>query len=96
MTQTLETLLQPPLVDSGTQQQKIWRLVFLEPILDWSQPLKVNGDLISNLRKQVKQRLLAQGENYKQAAIAKETADKYWKLKKQQYQEYQQQAQLGH
>lgn len=59
------------------------------PILDWSQTRKVNGKRISELRKQVKQRLLAeQGEEYEQAANAKRTVDKYWEIKEQQYKEY--------
>ena len=59
------------------------------PILDWSQTRKVNGKIVSNLRKQVKQRLLAeQGEEYEKAAIAKKTVDKYWDIKDKQYQEY--------
>ena len=66
------------------------------PILDWSQTRKVNGKKISNLRKKVKSRLLAeQGEEYSQAAIAKATVDKYWEIKDKQYQEYKrQQSQL--
>lgn len=40
-----------------------------EPILDWAQTRKVNGKIISNLRQQVNQRLLAeQGDEYKQIA----------------------------
>ena len=62
-----------------------------EPILDWSQTRKVNGKIISNLRKQVKQRLVAeQGEEYKQVAIALKTVDKYWEVKNTQYQAYKQ------
>lgn len=61
-----------------------------EPILDWLQTRKVNGKIISNLRQQVKQRLLAeQGEEYEQAVIAKKTVDKYWEVKDKQYQQYQ-------
>lgn len=56
------------------------------PILDWSQTRKVNGKIVSNLRKQVKQRLLAeQGEEYEKAAIAKKTVDKYWDVKDKQF-----------
>jgi deoxyribodipyrimidine photo-lyase len=61
------------------------------PILDWAQTRKVNGKVISNLRQQVKQRLLAeQGEEYQQAEIAKSTVEKYWEAKDKQYQEYKQ------
>ena len=67
-----------------------------EPILDWAQTRKVNGKIISNLRQQVKQRLLAeQGEEYEQAAIAKSTVDKYWEAKDKQYQTYKQQNSLS-
>lgn len=59
------------------------------PILDWAQTRKVNGKIISNLRKTVKERLLAeQGEDYQQAAIALNTVDKYWEVKNKHYQEY--------
>ncbi len=70
------------------------------PILDWAQTRKVNGKIISNLRKRVKQRLLAeQGEEYQQAAmVAQRTAagialrivDKYWETRDKQYREYNQ------
>lgn len=61
------------------------------PILDWSQTRKVNGKIISNLRKAVKERLLAeQGKEYEQAVSAKKTVDKYWEVKDKQYQDYQQ------
>lgn len=62
---------------------------YSSPILDWAQTRKVNGKIISNLRKRVKERLLAeQGEEYQQAAIAKKTVEEYWKVKDKQYQEY--------
>ncbi len=61
------------------------------PILDWAQTRKVNGKIISNLRKQVKVRLLAeQGTELEQAAIARETEDRYWESKDKQYQQYKQ------
>lgn len=67
-----------------------------EPILDWSQTRKINGQIISNLRKQVKQRLtVEQGEEYEQAAIALKTVDKYWEIKDRQYQDYKQQESLS-
>ena len=67
-----------------------------EPILDWAQTRKVNGKIISNLRKRVKERLLAeQGEEYQQAAIAKSTVDKYWEVKDKQYQDYKRTAVLS-
>lgn len=62
------------------------------PILDWAQTRKVNGKIVSNLRKQVKQRLLAErGIELEQATITKKTVDKYWETKDKQYQEYKQQ-----
>ena len=66
------------------------------PIFNWAQTRKVNGKIVSDLRKKVKQRLLAeQGEEYEQAAIAKKTVDKYWD-KDKHYQEYRsKQAQQG-
>jgi deoxyribodipyrimidine photo-lyase len=61
------------------------------PILDWAQTRKVNGKIVSDIRKQVRQRLLAeQGVELEQAAIAKKTVDKYWENKDKQYQEYKQ------
>ncbi len=61
-----------------------------EPILDWAQTRKINGKIVSNLRKRVKVRLLAeQGVELEQAAIAKRTVDKYWESKDKQYQAYQ-------
>jgi len=58
-------------------------------ILDWSQTRKVNGKIVSDLRKQVKQRLLVEeGEQYEQAANAKRTVDEYWKVKDKHYQDY--------
>ena len=61
-----------------------------EPILDWAQTRKTNGKIISDLRKRVKVRLLAeQGVELEQAAIAKKTVEKYWENKDKQYQEYQ-------
>lgn len=41
------------------------------PILDWAQTRKVNGKIISNLRKQVKERLLAEQGREAQAGGAR-------------------------
>ncbi len=66
------------------------------PILDWAQTRKVNGKLVSDLRKRVKQRLLAeQGKELEQAAIAKKTVEKYWESKDKQYQEYKQKTRIN-
>ena len=63
---------------------------YSEPILDWAQTRKINGLIVSDLRKRVKMRLLAeQGVELEQAAIAKKTVEKYWENKERQYQEYQ-------
>ncbi|MFN6568174.1 FAD-binding domain-containing protein [Dendronalium sp. ChiSLP03b] len=62
-----------------------------QPILDWSKTRKVNGKIVSDLRKKTKQRLLTQGgDEYEGAMAAKETVDKYWQHKDKEYQEYQQ------
>jgi deoxyribodipyrimidine photo-lyase len=59
-----------------------------EPILDWAQTRKTNGKIVSDLRKRVKGRLLAeQGVELEQAAIARETVNKYWESKDKQYKE---------
>lgn len=59
------------------------------PILNWSQTRKVNGKIVSDLRKRVRERLMMEGgDEYEGAAIAKTTVDKYWLLKDKQYQEY--------
>ncbi|WP_414571194.1 deoxyribodipyrimidine photo-lyase [Nostoc sp. CCY 9925] len=60
-------------------------------ILDWSKTRKVNGKVVSDLRKQTKQRLLSQGgDEYDSAITAKETVEKYWQHKDREYKEYQQ------
>lgn len=62
-----------------------------EPIIDWAQTRKINGKIVSNLRKQVRDRLIAeQGIELEQAAIAKNTVDKYWEASGKHYQEYKQ------
>ncbi len=59
-------------------------------ILDWAETRKVNNKVISNLRKQVKVRLLAeQGTELEQAAFARKTVDKYREARDKQYREYQ-------
>nr|MDZ8061407.1 FAD-binding domain-containing protein [Nostoc sp. EkiNYC01] len=61
------------------------------PILDWSKTRKVNGKIVSDLRKQTKVRLISLGgDEYESAVVAKETVDKYWQHKDKEYQEYQQ------
>ncbi|HEY9779003.1 MAG TPA: deoxyribodipyrimidine photo-lyase [Leptolyngbyaceae cyanobacterium] len=59
------------------------------PILNWSQTRKANGKVVSDLRKKVKERLIAEGgDEYEGAIEAKTTVDKYWEVKDKQYQEY--------
>lgn len=59
------------------------------PILDWGETRKVNGSIVSKLRRRVKERLLAQQDReYEDAAAAKKTVDRYWEIKDKQYQEY--------
>ncbi|KJH69632.1 FAD-binding domain-containing protein [Aliterella atlantica] len=61
------------------------------PMIDWAETRKVNGKIVSNLRKQVKERLLAeQGAELEQAAIARETVKKYWETRNKQYQQFKQ------
>jgi deoxyribodipyrimidine photo-lyase len=60
-------------------------------VLDWSKTRKINGKIVSDLRKQTKQRLINQGgDEYESAVVAKETVDKYWQHKDKEYQQYQQ------
>ena len=57
-----------------------------QPILDWKQTRKVNGKIISDLRKQVRERLESeQGEEYQRAIGARDTVDKYAAVKDRQY-----------
>jgi deoxyribodipyrimidine photo-lyase len=52
----------------------------------------VEGKVVSELRRQVKTRLLAEGgAEFEQALAAKVTVEKYRQRKTQQYQDYQQQ-----
>jgi deoxyribodipyrimidine photo-lyase len=60
-----------------------------EPILDWAETRKVNGKIVSDLRKRVKVQLSAEpGVQLEQAAIARKTVDKYWQNRDKQYQEF--------
>ncbi|MEL6931086.1 MAG: FAD-binding domain-containing protein, partial [Cyanobacteria bacterium J06600_6] len=59
-----------------------------QPILDWKQTRKVNGKVVSNLRKEVRERLAReQGVEYFQAIGARNTIDKYFAVKDRQYKE---------
>ncbi|MFH7026454.1 MAG: FAD-binding domain-containing protein [Heteroscytonema crispum UTEX LB 1556] len=60
-----------------------------QPIIDWAKTRKVNGKVVSDLRKRVRERLITQGDDeYKSALAAKETVDKYWQHKDKEYKEY--------
>ena len=59
-----------------------------QPILDWKHTRKINGKIISDLRKKVRERLEQEaGEEYRQAMGAKKTIEKYWAVKDKQYQD---------
>ncbi|AFY58104.1 deoxyribodipyrimidine photolyase [Rivularia sp. PCC 7116] len=61
-----------------------------QPIVDWSQTRKVNGKIVSNLRKKVKARLISEkGEEYYNATATKRTVEKYRESKDRQYREAQ-------
>ncbi len=56
--------------------------------MDWKQTRKINGKIVSDLRKKVRQRLeQEEGEEYRQAMGAKETIEKYRAVKDKQYQD---------
>ncbi|OYE01936.1 FAD-binding domain-containing protein [Nostoc sp. 'Peltigera membranacea cyanobiont' 232] len=60
-----------------------------QTILDWAKTRKVNGKIISDLRKKVRERLTLQGgTEYESAVAAKETVNKYWQHKDRQYKEF--------
>lgn len=64
------------------------------PVLDWVQTRKVNGKIVSDLRRKVKQRLIESGGNeFEQATKAKTTLEKYKNVKDKQYKQYQRQEQ---
>ena len=59
-----------------------------QPVLDYKQTRRVNGKIVSDLRKKVKARLEEEGgEEYQQAVGASETIEKYWAVKDKQYRE---------
>ena len=58
-----------------------------QPILDWKQTRKINGKIVSDLRKTVRERLeQSGGEEYQQALGASLTIEKYVAAKDKQYQ----------
>ena len=65
-----------------------YKFNYPRPIIDWKQTRKVNGKIISDLRKKVRERLEAeQGEEYQRAIGARDTVDKYAAVKNKQYKE---------
>jgi deoxyribodipyrimidine photo-lyase len=65
-------------------QQKIHqgKAAYPDPILDWSLTRKVNGKVVSDLRKKVRSRLQAEGgADYEQALQDKTAVEMYWKRK---------------
>jgi deoxyribodipyrimidine photo-lyase len=74
-------------------QTKAYRGIssYPDPILDWAMTRKVNGKVISDLRKKVRLRLQTEGgTEYEEAMKAKTTVEMYQKGKDQQYQASQQ------
>ncbi|WP_341993373.1 FAD-binding domain-containing protein [Chlorogloeopsis sp. ULAP02] len=68
------------------QYKYIGRTSYPAPILDWSQTRKVNGKVVSDIRKKVRERLFIEGgREYDSAVAAKETVDKYWQHKDKEY-----------
>ena len=60
---------------------------YTQPILDYQKTRKVNGKIVSDIRKKVRDRLEREGgEELKIALGAKETIDKYFAVKDKQYQ----------
>ncbi|KAB8330496.1 deoxyribodipyrimidine photo-lyase [Scytonema tolypothrichoides VB-61278] len=63
--------------------------LYPSPILDWAQTRLVNGKIVSDIRKRVKQRLLIEGGEECENALATKTAvNKYVESKDKQYQQF--------
>lgn len=61
-----------------------------QPIVDWSETRKVNGKIVSDLRKQVRERLILEGgQEYDSAVAAKRTVEKYWQHQEKEYRQLQ-------
>ncbi|AFY99545.1 hypothetical protein [Calothrix sp. PCC 6303] len=61
----------------------------IEPLLDWSSTRKVNGKIVSDLRKKVRKCLILEGgEEYEGAVAAKEKINKYWQHKQREYEKF--------
>ncbi len=58
------------------------------PILDWSLTRKVNGKIISDLRKKTRERIVKEkGLEFQEALIAKKVVQKYYEGKQAQYEQ---------
>lgn len=79
-----------PELKSHNMQQILageYKSSYPQPILDWKQTRKINGKIVSDLRKQVKKRLEKEGGEELEIALgAKETIEKYVAAKDKQYQ----------
>ncbi len=65
------------------------RSTYPQPMLDWSETRKINGKIVSDLRKQVKQRIISEGGDELEGALAsKKAVDTYWESKDKQYKQY--------
>ncbi|MBW4448663.1 MAG: deoxyribodipyrimidine photo-lyase [Spirirestis rafaelensis WJT71-NPBG6] len=64
------------------------------PILDWSKTRLINGKIVSDIRKRVRERIISEGgEDYENAIITKKTVNKYVESKDKQYQQFKQMSQ---
>ncbi len=71
-----------------TKMSYLGETFYPEPIVDWQQTRKVNGKIVSNLRKQVKERLLHErGAEYQQAIATRQAVTKYREAQDRQYQQ---------
>jgi deoxyribodipyrimidine photo-lyase len=56
------------------------------PILDWGKTRKVNGKIVSDIRKRVRERIISEGgEDYDNAIATKKSVDKYVESRNKQY-----------
>ena len=63
--------------------------LYPSPILDWVQTRQVNGKIVSDLRKCVRERLqVSGGEEYQNAIATKTAVEKYFESKDKQYQHF--------
>ncbi len=78
---SLQDILQGKYIEHG---------LYPPPILDWSKTRLVNGKIVSDIRKRVRERLLVSGGDELESAIAtKTTVEKYFESKDKQYKQFQ-------